>query len=403
MKNYRIWFFLIIVLFLFLFSACSKGSGNTVDASTTRNKPVSVKAISVQSHDLHRPVESVGSLFPYEEVVVSSEVEGKVERVLVDVGDKIAKGQPLVRISPTELQLTSDQQQATLEQARAKLGLGEKDTDIKDVSQVAEVKKAAADLYDAEQNFKRTKELFDKGVIPQQSYDVADARLKTAKANYDLAVQQVQNMRATIRQYSASADLAKKKLKDTTIAAPFGGFIKERTVAEGQYLKVQTPVVTIVDVDPLRVRLNVPEKMATWIKNGQLVTLTVEAIPGRDFKGKIWRINPVVQQQTRMFEVEALIENHDFILKPGFFVKASFPSDKVDSILTVPQEAPIFLYGVYKVFVIENGTLREREIKLGEKIGNQVEVISGLNPNDVIAIGDPAHPLREGQAVEAAK
>ena len=403
MKNYRTWLFVITALFLLVSTACSKGNGNTVDASTARNKPVSVKSITVESRDVHRPVESVGSLFPFEEVVVSSEVEGKVEKVMADVGDKIAKGQPLVRIAPLELQLTSEQQQATLEQARAKLGLSEKDTDIKDVSQVAEVKKAAADLYDADQNFKRNKELFEKGVIPQQSYDAAEARLKTAKANYDLAVQQVQNMRATIRQYSASANLAKKKLNDSTIHAPFGGFIKERTVAEGQYLKVQTPVMTIVDVDPLRVRLNVPEKMTTWIKNGQLVTLTVEAIPGRDFKGKIWRINPVVQQQTRMFEVEALIDNHDFVLKPGFFVKASFPSDKVDSILTVPQEAPVFLYGVYKVFVIENGTLHEREIKLGEKIGDHVEVISGLNANDVIAISDPAHPLRDGQTVEASK
>jgi len=403
MKNYRIWLFLITALSLLVSSACSKGNGNTVDASTARNKPVSVKAITVESRDVHRPVESVGSLFPFEEVIVSSEVEGKVEKVMADVGDKIAKGQPLVRIAPLELQLTSEQQQATLEQARAKLGLSEKDTDIKDVSQVAEVKKAAADLYDADQNFKRSKELFDKGVIPQQSYDAAEARLKTAKANYDLAVQQVQNMRATIRQYSASANLAKKKLNDSTIQAPFGGFIKERTVAEGQYLKVQTPVMTIVDVDPLRVRLNVPEKMTTWIKNGQLVTLTVEAIPGREFKGKIWRINPVVQQQTRMFEVEALIDNHDFVLKPGFFVKASFPSDKVDSILTVPQDAPVFLYGVYKVFLIENGILHEREIKLGEKIGDHVEVISGLNPNDVIAISDPAHPLRDGQSVETGK
>jgi multidrug efflux pump subunit AcrA (membrane-fusion protein) len=403
MKNYRIGLFLSIALLSLVFSACSKGNGNTVDASTARNKAVSVKTVPVQSHEVHRPVESVGSLFPFEEVVVSSEVEGKVEKVLVDVGDKIAKGQPLVRIAPIDLQLTSDQQQAILEQARAKLGLAEKDTDIKDVSQVAEVKKAAADLYDADQNFKRNKELLEKGVIPQQTYDAAEARLKTAKANYDLAVQQVQNMRAALRQYRASADLARKKLNDTTIHAPFGGFIKDRTVAEGQYLIVQTPVMTLVDIDPLRVRLNVPEKMATWIKTGQLVTLTVEAIPGRDFKGKIWRINPVVQQQTRMFEVEALIENHDFVLKPGFFVKASFPSDKVDSVLTVPQEAPIFLYGVYKVFVIDNGTLREREIKLGEKIGDQVEVISGLTPNDVIALSDPAHPLREGQTVEAAK
>src|SRR5436190_1430229 len=96
-----------------------------------------------------------------------------------------------------------------------------------------------------------------------------------------------------------------------TVRAPFAGQIKERSVTQGQYLKVQTPVMVIVNIDPLRVRLKVPEKLAAWVHEGQEVTIAVEAYANRTFKGKVTRINPSVDQQTRAFEVEALIENHD--------------------------------------------------------------------------------------------
>src|SRR6266496_3789057 len=97
----------------------------------------------------------------------------------------------------------------------------------------------------------------------------------------------------------ASLALAEKKLNDCEIRAPFAGQVKERSVTLGQYLKVQAPVVIILNVDTLRVRLKIPEKMAGWIRIGQLATLSVEAYPGRTFSGKIWRINPAVDQQNR--------------------------------------------------------------------------------------------------------
>src|ERR1044072_3823923 len=152
-----------------LFSiSCSKQiAGKQVDAATSA-KPASVRAITVEEKQVRRNVESVGSLFPYEEVIVSSEVEGKVEQVLVDVGDRIARGQPIVKVSPAELQLTFEQQSASLQQARARLGLAENGDDLKDVRAAAEVKKAAADLADAEQKHRRAKALYEQGLLPRQ-------------------------------------------------------------------------------------------------------------------------------------------------------------------------------------------------------------------------------------------
>ncbi|HLF84185.1 MAG TPA: efflux RND transporter periplasmic adaptor subunit [Blastocatellia bacterium] len=382
------------------FVSCSKTSGKGVDSASPR--PESVRALSVEPKQVRRNVESVGSLFPLDEVTVSSEVEGRVEQVLVDVGDHVSAGQTIVKVVPTELQLTLDQQRASLQQARARLGLSENGEDFKDVRSAPEVKKAAADLADAEQKYLRAKTLYEQGLLPKQSFDEGESRHNAARAAYDLSVQTVENLRAQLAQSKAATSLAQKKVGDSIIRAPFAGQVKERSVTQGQYLKVQTPVMVIVNVDPMRVRLRVPEKMAAWVKTGQEVTVAVEAYPGRTFTGKITRINPSVDQQTRAFEVEALIDNRENLLKPGFFVKATIPSSFVVDALIVPQDALLYVYGVYKVFVIDGNTLKEREVKIGERTGDEVEIVEGLVAGERIALSMKGQELKEGAIVEVA-
>src|SRR5262249_53052875 len=140
-------------------------------------------------------------------------------------------------------------------------------------------------------------------------YDEAEARAKTTAAAYQIARQNVGNLRALAAQRSASLAFARKKLGDTVIRAPFAGQVKQRLVTTGQYVKVQTPVMVIVNADPLRVRLQVPEKAAADVAVGQSVSVQVDAHPDRTFVGKVSRINPSVDPQTRSFEVEALLDN----------------------------------------------------------------------------------------------
>lgn len=381
-------------------AACSKSiAGKQMDANASA-RAIPARAYTVAPKQIRRNIESVGSLFPFEEVTVSAEVEGKVEQVMADVGDRVARGQAIVKVSPAELQLTLDQQRATLQQARARLGLTESTDDLKDVRAAAEVKRAAADLADAQQKYNRAKTLYEQGLVPRQNFDEAEARFNAARAAYDLAMQAVENMRAQLAQSRASTALAQKKVNDSIIRAPFAGQVKERSVTQGQYLKVQTPVMVIVNIDPLRVRLKVPEKMAAWVHEGQEVTITVEAYTERTFKGKITRINPSVEQQTRTFEAEALIENHDHALKPGFFVKATIPSSNVASALFVPQDALLYVYGVYKVFVIDGNTLKEKEVKLGERAGDDVEIVEGIRDGERIALPVKGQELKDGATVE---
>jgi RND family efflux transporter MFP subunit len=371
-----------------------------VDAN---KKPVKARVVPVAERQLRRSVEAVGTLFPMNEVTVGAEVDGRVARVFVDVGDKVGPGRPLVEIAPTELSLTAEQQAAALDQVRAQLGLPDASADVGKVDDAAEVRRAAADRSDAAQKFERARSLFEEGLISRGNFDEAEARAKAAQATYEMARQNVENLRAQVAQRSAGLALARKKLADTVIRAPFAGQVKQRLVTVGQYVKVQTPVMVIVDADPLRVRLQVPEKVAAFVAVGQPVSVRVEAYPDRAFEGKISRINPSVDAQTRSFEVEALLDNRDGALKPGFFAKASVASSRVDKALLVPGEALRYRYGVYKVFTVASRTLKEREVKLGEREGSDVEISDGLSASDSVAVPVSGEELRDGATVEAVR
>jgi multidrug efflux pump subunit AcrA (membrane-fusion protein) len=378
---------------------CAPGGAN--ESSSRAQEPVKARVVAVVSRTVQRDVEAVGSLFPYEEVTVSSEVEGRIDRVYVDVGDRVAPGRPLVKIIPIELSLTLDQEQAALRQIEARLAPPEGETVLKDPRNAAEVRKAEADRTDAAQKYERARELWEQGLVPRGTFDEAEAHYNSARAAYDMALQNVRTLQAQVAQRSASVALAEKKLRDALIRAPFAGQVKERMVSPGQYVRVETPIMVIVDNDPLRVRLKVPERMAGWVAVGQAVTVRVEAYPDRTFEGEISRINPSVEPQSRTFELEALLKNQDGKLKPGFFARASVASSHVDEALLIPQEALRYLYGVYKVFTVEQGKLRETEVKLGARDGGEVEVVDGLAEGAQVAVPVAGEELRDGAPVQA--
>jgi len=375
--------------------------GRAAEDGTRAPRPIKARVVPVVSRSVPRQVDSVGSLFPFEEVTVGSEVEGRVAQVYVDVGDPVAAGRPLVKIAPVELGLTLDQEKAALEQIQARLTAPGGSAALKDPREAAEVKRADAERTDAEQKYLRAKELFGEGLIARGTFDEAEARYNAARAAYDMAVQNVLTLRAQAAQRSASVALADKKLRDTVIRAPFAGQVKDRMVSPGQYVKVQTPVMVIVDSRRLRARLKVPEKMAGWVAVGQPVKVQVEAYPGRVFEGAVWRMNPSVDPQTRSFDVEALLDNGEGLLKPGFFARASIVSRHLDQALVVPQDALRYLYGVYKVYTVDQRALHETEVKLGAREGADVEVVAGLKEGDRVAVPAEGEDLRDGAPVEA--
>src|SRR6266480_4140243 len=270
--------------------------------------------------------QAVGSLYALEESTLSSEVEGRVAEVLADVGDNVKQGQPLVRLDPEELQFEVQRQRGIVRQVRAQLGIGPSDPPPSDPQKIASVQRAEADLFDADQKYRRAQEMFRDNLISRQQLDEAASRYQSTKATYTVALQEVDRLKALLVSSEASEKLSEKKLNDSTIRAPFPGAIKTRDVHPGEYLRVQSPVMVLVRTDRLRARLAVPERWAAWVRDGVTIDLRVEAFPGETFHGRISRINPAVAQESRTFEAEALLVNLDARLKPGFFVQASIPS-----------------------------------------------------------------------------
>lgn len=377
-------------------AGCS-GSSSAKNAKA-ESGPVAVKTFTVVEETVKRRVQATGSLFALEESTISAEVEGRVERVLADVGDTVKAGQELVAIAKVELQLELDRQRAAVQQARARLGLGPADPLPKSPDQIAFVRRAAADLFDAEQKNKRADELFRNQLISQQQMDEAGTRFKGARAAYEEALLQVEQLKAQLQASEAARNLAEKKLADASIRAPFPGAVKQRRVSPGEFLRVQSPVMVIVRTDQLRARLAVPEKWAGVLKNGSPVEVSVEAYPGETFRGRVERINPTVAQETRTFEVEAILGNGDGRLKPGFFVQAGLASEAVERIHVLPEEAFTYRYGVYKVFLVEGDKVKEREIKTGAQMSGRIEILEGLKPGDVVAIAQQGE-LRDGAPI----
>jgi multidrug efflux pump subunit AcrA (membrane-fusion protein) len=367
----------------FLLSSCSRQQ--PVQAKQDGG-PLPVRVAPVVAREVQRIVDSVGTLYPFDETVVSAEIEGRVDQVKVDLGDTVTASQVLVHISEEEQRYLLAQMEAQLRQSLERLGLKDENDKVKDVRETPEPRRARADLFDAEQRYKRVRELVEQGIASRADLDQAEARFKSLQAAYDSTLYQTRNLIQEVERYKAQLDLQRKKLRDATVRAPFAGAVKERQVTLGQYVRVNTPLLTLVKTDPLRLRLEVPERMAPWVRVGQTAQVSVEAYEGRKFSGRIWRISPTVDQTKRTFIVEALIENPANELKSGSYARARIPTDKVERIKLVPASALTYLFGANKAYVVKSDeTIDARDLKLGDRYDQDVEVVEGLQEGEQVA------------------
>jgi RND family efflux transporter MFP subunit len=376
-----------LVFTLFVLSVLLASCNKEEKAATVKKEsgPTKVRAAIARERVVKRSVESVGTLFPLDETIVSAEIDGRVDRVDADLGDFVNKGQIMVHISDEEQRYLLAQNEAQLRSSLERLGLT-KDTDrVQDVKTTPDVRRAEADLQDAEQRFKRTRELRDQGIGPQADLDQAQARFNSAKAAYDATVNQTRNLVQEVERFKAIVDLQRKKLRDTSVYAPFAASVKERQVTVGQYVRANTPLMVLVKTDPLRLRLDVPERMAPWVKVGQIAQVEVEAFEGQKFNGKIWRVSPTVDQAKRTFVAEALIDNPGMRLKPGSYARAKIPTDKSETIVLLPTRAVQYILGSNKAYVIKDGTIEAREVKVGERFETEVEILEGVAAGETVA------------------
>ena len=391
----------VVGLVAVLHVGCSKSQTSSVLGGAAHPTPVHFYTVAEET--ARRRIQAVGSLFALEESALSSQVDGRVADVLADVGDIVKEGQALITLDPQELQFEVERQRGLVTQVRAQLGIGPNDPPPTDPKKIASVQRAEADLFDADHKYARAQQMYKDNLISQQQLDEAASRFQSTKATYNVALQEVDRLKALLISSEASEKLAQKKLGDATIRSPFPGSVKTRSVHPGEYVRVQSPVMVVVRTDRLRVRLAVPERWAGWVRNGALVDLHVEAFPSETFQGKISRINPAVAQDSRTFEAEALLGNLDGRLKPGFFVQASIPSEKEEKTIFLPERAVNYRYGVYKVFLLNGNRVSEKQIRPAgqteDERGRRFEVAEGLKPGDRVAVAISGD-LHDGATVQ---
>lgn len=378
--------------------ACARDHGiQAAEALKAR----AVRTEAAQVHDVRRQVDVVGTLAAREEVVVSAEVDGRVARLVHDLGDRVPAGEPLIELDQEKLQYRAEAQRAALEQARARYGASG-DGDLPPLERVPAVVSTGAQLAEAQQQLERARNLASRSLLPRSDLDTAQTRFDTAKAAHDAALASARQLRADIESQSSSLRLAQRNLRDAVIRAPFDGYVAERLVSLGQYVQTQAPVMRIVRLQPLKITAEVPEKFAPWIQTGRAIAVRVDAYPTQVFGGSVVRIAPAVNLRSRAFAIEGEVPNDDGRLKPGTFARVQITTDHVDRAVTIPAAAVQSRYGTNRVFVLRNGQLAGREVVLGDRLGDRVEVAQGLDAGTAIVAAD-VEQLADGMKVTAAK
>jgi RND family efflux transporter MFP subunit len=389
------------ILSLALLASCSSKSKESAARADAKAEPAAVIQVStaaVIERSTNRGVEVVGSLEAQDEVTVSSQASGNLESISVDLGSPVSRGQVIARIDQRELKLKRDQAEAALHQAEAKLGIT-RDGKI-DPQKQPDVRQAVAGLERARYDLIAAKKLFDAGTISNQQYDVYQKTVEQAEARYQASLENVRNLEAIIEEKRAALDLTKKQLADSDIISPITGVVKEKTASRGEYLQPGKPVVTIVQINPLRLKLEVPETFAAGIARGQVVTLRVDSFADREFKGVIKRINPSMDEKNRSLIAEAEVANPNALLRPGMFARSQIVSNSTTMALMVPDKAVVSLAGVTKVFVADGGHAVERMVKLGARDGSLIEILEGVKSGERV-ITSNTEQLHDGSAVAA--
>jgi RND family efflux transporter MFP subunit len=300
-------------------------------------------------------------------------VAGRIDSVSVKLGDRVTRGQQIVKIEDRELREQIRQQEAALEVNKSTVIARQNDLKVQ------------------ENVFERAKRLGDAGITPKQQVEDAELRYNSAQSQVDVAKSQQLATQARL-------DELKITLGNTTVLSPLDGFVSRRNLDPGGFAGANTPIMTIVDISTVRLVANLVEKGFNKITAGVSAVVEVDAFPGEQFRGQVSRVAPVFDQATRTAAMEIEVPNPGFRLKPGSYARVKLTVERRADALTVPRNAVVDTEGKRGVFLIDALIARFREVQTGLSDGERVEITGGLNEGDrVITVG--ALALRDGDRI----
>jgi membrane fusion protein, multidrug efflux system len=324
-------------------AGCGKQSASTSDGAA--DPLVKVPLAAVEMLSAPQLLEVTGTIKADQDSMIASDIAGRAIAVMVDVDDPVKAGDPLIRLDTSNARLSAQEVRAQLASARAQQQLADSDC-------------------------KRAQQLLDKGAITKQQYDVEMTSCTAASQN-------VAMIEARSRQVG-------KQITDGVVRAPFSGVIAQKSATVGEWIAPGTPIVRLIDTDPLKVDISVPESAAAAVKIGQDVELDAVAFPGKTFHAKLTKVGAALSQMPRALPCEAEIDK-DTPLKPGMFVtvKVTLGETKMP---VVPRKALSQRGTTWRLWAVVKGHLEERVVQLGPELpGGKVAILDGAKPGEQVA------------------
>jgi membrane fusion protein, multidrug efflux system len=349
----RWWVYLMIGL---PSAGCGRGGGVS---STPPTPPVHVETTVAQEMSVPQEVTLTGVLEANERTDLTANATGRVVRIFVELGQRVTEGQPIVQLDARTAVLAGREAAANVQAAAEELATSTKDCD-------------------------RYKGLLAKGAITQQEFDRAMGQCQTQTASAQGA--------------EVRAEQARQTLADSTVRAPFAGKIAERFVHVGDYVHPDAKVVTLLEDDPLRLRLTVPEREIFAVKEGLNVRFDTVGIPDRSFHATVKFIGGEVREQTRDLVIEAIVDNHDGALLPGMFVSAHLSTGET-MLPVVPRSALRISPTAQSVFVVDGDRVHQRVVQPGAPVGDDVAIADGVKGGEHVVVNPPS-TLSDGVLVD---
>src|SRR5499427_7333206 len=399
-ESFRLFLLSISALLLATAAGCKSDYPASGKAASPDGKAATrqVKTVKVAETPIGETVTVNGNLAAYYHITVGMKVPGRLQTISVDLGSVVRKGQVIAQLEPQDYQLRVQQAEAALAQARARLGLSPDGADDRvSAEETGTVRQAKAVLDDAKLKRDRAAKLVQQVVVSRAELDTAESDYKVALSRYQDGLEEIRNRQGLLAQRRSELALAKQQLADTRVYSPMDGVVQEKKASAGEYLAAGAPVVDVVRIDPLRLRVDVPERESHNIKMGQSVRVTVEGDPD-SYLGYIKRLSPTISEQNRVLSVEADVRNNGR-LKPGAFVKAEIVTNQTNTAITVPPNGLVTFAGIEKVLVVENGKAQEKTVTTGRRGDDWIEIKAGVNAGDTVVL-DPGN-LQTGQTVTA--
>jgi len=319
---------IILSIIVLAFFSCKKEEKKNVN---TQRPVIEIETFKVKAGKLENTIKTTGNIMPAEMVELKSEMAGRIDRLNIAEGKFVSKGTLLLQIDDSELR--------------------------------AQLKKLQAQLKLAEETEARKRELLAMNGISKVEYDEAYTNLETIKADIDLT---------------------NSKIRKSKIIAPFNGKLGLRSVSEGAYIAIGTAVSTLVQMDPVKIEFNVPEKYASFIKDGMPIEFSVVGKPEK-YQAKIFAYQSQIAEDSRSLTVRAIMPNPRGELIPGAFADVKIELEKIDNALLIPTYCLVPLLNGQNVYVIHSGTASLVQVETGIRTEDQIQVVSGVSEGDTIA------------------